>query len=119
MAERHPFEWGEAELDILSGRPNPRWPLTGEQLRIVEEKLAGLTPSRHDGPADSLGYRGIRLHLRRNGAPLLVRVAAGRVEMGEAVLVDPAASLEHYLISTMPAEMRRSFHAVLPGPPSP
>lgn len=49
------------ELDIFSGRPNPRWLLDEEQSRGLVELLASLPPA-NPAPATEpgLGYRGFR-----------------------------------------------------------
>ena len=58
-----PFEVGrevEVELDVFSGRPNPRWTLMAGRAEEVAELLRGLEPA--DGPEPSgLGYRGFVL----------------------------------------------------------
>jgi hypothetical protein len=47
----------EVELDIFSGRPNPRWSLSGRGVRDLEERLERLEPVQADEPR-ALGYRG-------------------------------------------------------------
>jgi hypothetical protein len=52
----------EVELDAFSGRPNPRWELTGPQAAEILARLRALPPLP-DRPAgaDGLGYRGFVL----------------------------------------------------------
>jgi hypothetical protein len=47
----------EVELDVFSGRPNPKWTLSGQRVRDLEERLEGLEPVQADEP-HGLGYRG-------------------------------------------------------------
>lgn len=47
----------EAELDIFSGRPNPRWMLSAEQLERLRRQLNEPVPAAAPPPL-GLGYRG-------------------------------------------------------------
>jgi hypothetical protein len=54
----------EIELDVFSGRRNPRWALSGERAVDIRERLRDLEPAeRRDPPG--LGYRGFLVHDRR------------------------------------------------------
>lgn len=83
------------ELDVFSGRENPRWTLTAQETARVEELLRGL-PGAPDAPPPGLGFRGFRLE--ENGQ--LITVASGRVRISskesDQVYRD-ANGLEHYL----------------------
>ncbi len=51
------------ELDVFSGRPNPRWELTEQERQRVEKLLSG-PPEEADpgtGAKAGLGYRGFVL----------------------------------------------------------
>jgi hypothetical protein len=89
------------ELDIFSGRPNPRWQLDERTSRELRELLRRLR--RSVGPAiepAGLGYRGFSwTDGRRSG-----RVYKGFVRAGGAVFADPALSTERFLVEKMPAE---------------
>jgi hypothetical protein len=56
----------EVELDVFSGRPNPRWRLSTEQIDRVRGQLrelapiSGLVPADLQGPP-GLGYRGFMI----------------------------------------------------------
>ncbi len=70
----------QVEVDVYSGRPNPRWTLSGDASAEVMRRLRAL--AREDGRAaqpDGLGYRGMLVHV--NPAPpdlcATIRVAAG------------------------------------------
>jgi hypothetical protein len=67
-----PFELGtevEVELDVFSGRPNPRWTLAARRAEELGQLLRDLEPAdRLDPPG--LGYRGFVL--RSGGAKATV-----------------------------------------------
>ena len=89
------------ELDVFSGRPNPRWHLDEDQAAEVAELLRRLAPAptgRVEPPA--LGYRGFLYSLE--GATW--RAWAGFVIADDRVLMDPARSTERRLLESLPAE---------------
>jgi hypothetical protein len=47
----------EVQLDVFSGRANPRWTLSGERARELGERLTGVEPAEPREPP-ALGYRG-------------------------------------------------------------
>ncbi len=47
------------ELDVFSGRPNPRWELDEQRSRELRQLERDLTPAREAAPEPpGLGYRG-------------------------------------------------------------
>ena len=50
-----------ATLLIYSGRPDPDWALTAEDLERLASIAAGLTPTEGGPPEGGLGYRGFRV----------------------------------------------------------
>jgi hypothetical protein len=105
------------ELDIFSGRPNPRWPLSeSENVRLTQliESLAPSPGGRFPSPP-GLGYRGFRLHFT-TGPPWS---AYGRVvQSPERLLADPKQTVERFLVEHLPAEyeeLRSSIESEL-GP---
>jgi hypothetical protein len=89
------------ELDVFSGRPNPRWELDEQrsrELRLLEKRL---TPAHEPAPEPpGLGYRGF-LYSGDSGQ---VRAYRGFVKTRRTVLVDPSFSVETYLRDQLPAE---------------
>jgi hypothetical protein len=69
------------ELDVFSGRPNPRWELSHAEVAELRTRLAGLP--RCDQPTDepALGYRGLILSSAQAppGLPSWIRVHDGVV----------------------------------------
>lgn len=51
----------EIEIDVFSGRPNPRVPLDDAAAAQLRTALAGLVPAEPAPAADGLGYRGVRV----------------------------------------------------------
>jgi len=87
----------EVELDIFSGRPNPKWNLSGERVRHLEERLERLEPVQADEP-HALGYRGFVIrsqtgvHVRAFNSVLIVTDARGKSSFRDQ------AGLEEYLL---------------------
>lgn len=54
----------QVELDIFSGKENPRWSLTEEQAAVVLQKLSSFpdNPNPSPGIFNGLGYRGFLLN---------------------------------------------------------
>jgi hypothetical protein len=71
------------ELDIFSGRPNPRWTVEADQIAPM---LPDSDTPQLDATGDSpgLGYRGFVLTLgsTETGGPAVYRVYAGEVSVG-------------------------------------
>ena len=103
------------ELDVFSGRPNPRWELDEVRSQELRQLQSRLKPSRqaHVEPP-ALGYRGF-LYPDVTGR---VRAYHGYVKTARAVLADPAFSIERYLLDQVPAEfaaLRRRIASELSG----
>jgi hypothetical protein len=50
----------EVQLDVFSGRPNPRWTLSADRVKELEERLQALEQAEEREPP-GLGYRGFLL----------------------------------------------------------
>ncbi len=87
------------ELDVFSGRPNPRWELDEESSQQLSQLQGRLTASREASvEPPGLGYRGF-LYADAGGQ---VRVYRGSVRTTRAVLADPSFSIEKYLLDRLP-----------------
>jgi len=89
------------ELDVFSGRPNPRWELdepSSQKLRHLQSRLSRARETPPEVPG--LGYRGF-LYPNTDGH---VRAYRGYVKTARAVLADPSFSIEQYLLNQMPSE---------------
>jgi hypothetical protein len=97
----------EVELDVFSGRPNPRWsldPVVAERLAAVLHALSteGGRPSRGGWGLPGLGYRGFVVHT--DG--VVWRAWRGLL-IGDSELVDdPPRSVERLLVANLPEEHR-------------
>lgn len=89
------------ELDVFSGRPNPRWELDEQRSQELRQLERRLTPARQAAPEPpGLGYRGF-VHSDASGQ---VRAYRGYVKTPRTVLADPSFSVEKYLRNQLPAE---------------
>ena len=89
------------ELDVFSGRPNPRWELdeqSSKKLLQIQSRLRRTRESPPDPPG--LGYRGFWYA----DATTRVRAYRGYVTTTRTVLRDPAFSIEQFLLDRLPPE---------------
>jgi hypothetical protein len=86
------------ELDVFSGRPNPRWELddrASQELRQLQSRLTKAREAAAEPPG--LGYRGFLYGDR-------VRVYRGVVRTPEGDFADPTFSIERFLLDHLPTE---------------
>lgn len=91
----------DVELDVFSGRPNPRWSLGSQEETELFERMSSLPAgggSFDDLP--SLGYRGLRLHIITGNREHTVRVGHGLVQIDDDLKADPSSGLERWLLET-------------------
>ena len=93
-------------LMVFSGRENPEWELSGDQVNDLKAKLSnlrGTTMERPDGMLGGLGYQGFsvtatqEMEIEPN-----IFVHAGIVDLGpsNAALRDSGSTLESFLLDT-------------------
>jgi hypothetical protein len=91
------------ELDIFSGRPNPRWHLSPSQVAEFERKLSSLPPvsvSSLPHPP-GLGYRGfIVRYLDSQNLEEPISIYQGIIQRGKLALTDSERNLEKWLLTT-------------------
>ncbi len=92
------------ELDLFSGRPNPRWRLDPGDAEEFRALTAGLPPAGPvaQPPSPGLGYRGFTV----TDADRVIHVFAGRVTEGTTSRTDRDRSLEHWLLTRLPSSLR-------------
>lgn len=91
----------QVELDVFSGRVNPRWQLDADGERRLRAAEAGLPPSGHPVPEPpGLGYRGFRYVL--DGVPR--RAWDGAVARPDGTLLDAGRTVERLLLDLLPPE---------------
>lgn len=89
------------ELDVFSGKPNPRWELDepcSQRLLHLQNQLKTSNQALVEPPA--LGYRGFWY----SDAAGRVHVYRGYVKTVQAVFTDPSFSIERYLLDQVPME---------------
>ncbi len=93
----------EVELDIFSGRPNPRWPMRADQVPVLAT-LVDTAPRVAPAEPPGLGYRGFVIHqITDNPAvPPTMRVYGGTITAtiaGDQVSMADEQDLEQLLLS--------------------
>ena len=89
------------ELDIFSGRPNPRWELDERTAGLVQDVHRTLGPAEFpEQPGLDLGYRGFVYKLE--SSPW--RALDGRVFGQGTTLADPDRAVERLLLESLPGE---------------
>jgi hypothetical protein len=89
------------ELDLFSGRPNPRWELAEASVDQLRRILGELEPTtRPPVEPPGLGYRGFRF-TDESGT---FRAFGGFVTTPGTVLSDPGHRVERFLLDQLPAE---------------
>lgn len=96
----------DVEVDLYSGRPNPRFHLEQEVATELMRLLTDLPPlSGHAAPRETLGYRGLRI-MGMDESPVAEIVVSGGVvfvrdrDGAERQLKDPDRRLERWIIDT-------------------
>ncbi len=95
----------QVELDIFSGRPNPRWELSSETAQELRNKLADLSEGAPLRPQTTgLGYRGliVRSEKLEDFEELVIYNEVVASQRGDrlATFVDKGRSIEKWLLST-------------------
>jgi hypothetical protein len=104
------------ELDVFSGRPNPRWELdepSSQQLRQLHSRLTATRQTPPEPPG--LGYRGF-LYSDVTGR---ARAYRGYIRIKRGVFADPSLSIERLLLEKLPEEysaLRRRIASELANP---
>ena len=90
------------EFDVFSGRPNPTWSLTTEQIMELQEKFQDLPPADELSGESGLGYRGFLLLNpdRENGLAPHIRIHGGIVTITDANVqcYTDVHNIEHQLL---------------------
>ena len=103
--ERPSPDAATVEVDLYSGRPNPAWPLTPEEVAQLVERVDGLAPADAVEPPGRLGYRGLRFRLYARGREIASAESFDehlRFQdfAGPRHLADPGRKLERWLLET-------------------
>ena len=92
------------ELDVFSGRPNPRWELDEATSAALRQLVRGLVP-----PASGLRSRPVSATEASSSPtrPGPTRAYKRYVIGSAVVLADPSFSVERFLLDHLPEEFRR------------
>jgi hypothetical protein len=107
------------ELDIFSGRPNPRWVLSAAEEKSVTDLYENLPPGSGAAfPADAgLGYRGFRILDAQSALMAVVQGTAVQIREGSAttmsVRVDEDRQVERTLLQISRAHLSPETYAFL------
>jgi hypothetical protein len=103
------------EIDVYSGRPNPSWELGPADSRALGELVRRLPHARGAGDyRDGLGFRGFIVDLIEDGNPLQLRISATSISDGSIYFFDEHREVEKFLLSKMPADLRKQLSSALP-----
>jgi hypothetical protein len=114
----HPAPW--VTVRVFSGRPDPTWEISAEQVDVLAALVATLTPSvpvpRDD--AGGLGYRGFSVeHFNHpaRGDPLLA--VQGIVQQGQGTKTrwhaDPQHLIEQWLLESGKAALDPALYHII------
>jgi hypothetical protein len=102
----------DVEVDLYSGRPNPRFRLDPAAAAELMRRLAALPPlSGPATPRETLGYRGLRIDAGVAESPATEIVVSDGVVIvrdrdgAERLLKDPHRGLERWLIEAGTANL--------------
>ena len=102
-------------LGLYSGRPDPEWTLTAEQVAALDEALRALPDSTGSPPTGGLGYHGFMIV--RPGSTLVAYLGAvAPPGVGpRAMKADPTRSIERYLLVTSRAHVTADEYEAAKG----
>lgn len=91
----------EVELDMFSGRPNPRWELDADSEVKLLSYMQSLPPASEEEVSEPppLGYRGFIIKSGQlSKIPGFIRIFKGTVRSDEKILKDSGYELENWLL---------------------
>ena len=93
------------EVDLYSGRPNPSWSLTPDEVAQLVKRVDGLAPADEVEPPGRLGYRGLRFRLYAQGREVASAESFDghlrfQAPEGPRHLADPGGEVERWLLET-------------------
>jgi hypothetical protein len=97
------------ELDVFSGRPNPRWELDEKKGATLTRLEASLHRADRVPPAPpGLGYRGFK-YTGPGGSNVVYK---GFVRTPSGILADPLFAIERFLVGTLPDDFASLAEAI-------
>lgn len=119
--ERPSPDAATVEVDLYSGRPNPAWSLTPDEVaQLVErvDRVDGLAPADEAEPPGRLGYRGLRFRLHAGGREIASGASFdGHLRLqdsaGSRHLADPGGEVERWLLATGEGKIEPQIYQAL------
>lgn len=106
-----PDDCGLVELDIFSGKPNPSWKLSTEQVEFLQTSLKSLDEVSEKQPiAPDLGYRGFVVTLNNN---VRIDIYGGTITIHKKVFLDRGRMLERWLVRTSDQRISEALKQVV------
>jgi len=106
------------EVDLYSGRPNPAWSLTPEEVAQLVKGVNGLAPADEVEPPSRLGFRGLRFRLYAGGREIASAESFdGHLRFqdpaGPRHLADPGGEVERWLLATGQGKIESQVYEAL------
>jgi hypothetical protein len=99
------------ELEVFSGRPNPRWELDEKNAATLTRLEASLRAADRAPPAaPGLGYRGFK-YTGPAGSNVVYK---GFVRTPSGIFADPMFAIEQFLVGTLPDDFASLAQAITP-----
>jgi hypothetical protein len=109
--------YGEVELDIFSGMPNPTWILTNAEVGSLVKQLAALPRKSARELSGNLGYRGFIVRLTNGADMQLIRIQNGTVHISRGgtniYARDVERALERWLLNTGKPHLKSDLVEIL------
>lgn len=105
----------QVEIDIFSGRPNPKWELGRTDLVALLTLLRQTkkVKTRVD-TSDGLGFRGFKVSFATRGGQRELYVRGNSVSDGAKRFSDDHKTIEKFLLGKMPPALHDQLGDVLP-----
>lgn len=101
----------QIELDIFSGRPNPKWYLDAASVERLTTLLKAqrVTTSHDSAKVPALGFRGFQIEVREGARRRSYKVYRETLEADGKQFEDPGREVETLLRTTAPDQIRAEF----------
>jgi hypothetical protein len=102
------------QIDVFSGRPNPSWTLGDASARELLSKLKSTGITTPVPMPDGLGFRGFRVTVSDGSRDREFHVFGSRIQEGRQSYLDRDRSVERFVVSTIPVDLKKVFADILP-----
>lgn len=88
---------GEVEIDVFSGRPNPRWRLSSSEERELRRRILALKLEARYPHVPDLGFRGFIVRMEGLSATVYARTVAVSLSSGPRAIFSDTQGIEEML----------------------